>query len=95
VLLLVGADDQLWPSPAYAQAIMSKLGQEHDRYPHQDLVFPDAGHAVGGAFPYDVGSVTYTTPTATLQLGGTSFANSVAETQAWHDILTFLGRLGR
>jgi dienelactone hydrolase len=95
VLLLVGADDQLWPSPAYAQAIMSRLDQGHDRYPHQDLVFPDAGHAVGGAFPYDVGSVTYTTPTATLQLGGTSFANSVAETQAWHDILTFLGRPGR
>jgi pimeloyl-ACP methyl ester carboxylesterase len=48
VLLLVGADDQLWPSPQYAQAIMATLRRAHDRYSHQDLVLPGAGHAACG-----------------------------------------------
>jgi dienelactone hydrolase len=93
VLLLVGGEDQLWPSPFYAQQIMAEMGSSHDGYPHQDLVFPDAGHAAGGAFPYAVGPVTVSTPVATLHLGGTPFANSVAETMAWHDVLTFLDHL--
>jgi dienelactone hydrolase len=95
VLLLVGGEDQLWPSLFYAQQIMAGLSNSHDRYPHQDLVFPGAGHAAGGAFPYAVNTVTVSTPTATLHLGGTPFANSVAETKAWHDVLTFLNHLGR
>lgn len=94
VLLLVGADDALWPSPAYARAIMSRLDEYHDRYLHQDLVFPNAGHSVGGAFPYDFGTVSFTTPIGTLQLGGTQFDNSVAETSAWQHVLAFLRRLG-
>lgn len=69
------------------------MGNSHDRYPHQDLVFPDAGHAAGGAFPYAVNAVTVSTPAATLHLGGTPFANSVAETRAWHDVLAFLNHL--
>ena len=93
VLLLVGADDGVWPSPAYAKAIMSRLDENHDRYLHQELVFPNAGHAVGGAFPYDVGTVIFTAPDATLLMGGTSFGNSVAETSAWQDVLAFLRRL--
>ncbi len=90
VLLLVGADDTLWPSPAFARAIMSMLDAGHDRYPHQELLYPGAEHSVGAAFPYDVGPVSFTTPTGTLVLGGTSFANSVAETSAWQHVLAFL-----
>ena len=93
VLLLVGGDDMLWPSPAYARAIMSRLDEYHDRYLHQELVFPNAGHSVGGAFPYEVGTVTFTTPTGPLLLGGTQFANSVAGTSAWQHVLAFLRRL--
>jgi dienelactone hydrolase len=93
VLLLVGADDELWPSPAYAQAIMRRLNAYRDPYAHQDLVFPDAGHLVGAAFPYDVATVTLSTPVSTLYLGGTSFDNSVAETSAWQHVLAFLNRL--
>jgi dienelactone hydrolase len=93
VLLLVGADDQLWPSPRYAQAIMATLRQAHHRYSHQDLVFPGAGHAAGAAFPYDFGPVNIPTAIGTLHLGGTPVANSVAETKAWPDVLTFLRHL--
>jgi dienelactone hydrolase len=93
ILLLVGADDQLWPSPAYARAIMTRLDKDHDPYAHQDLVFPHGGHLVGAAFPYDVGPTTLTTPISTLYLGGTPFDNSVAVTSAWHHVLAFLGHL--
>jgi dienelactone hydrolase len=93
VLPLVGADDELWPSRLYAQAIMARLDHYHDRYPRQDLVFPGAGHEVGAAFPYDLGPASFTTPVGTLDLGGTPFVTSVAETKAWHDVLAFLGRL--
>lgn len=93
VLLLVGADDRLWPSPAYASAIMHRLSRDRDRYPHRDLVFRGAGHAAGAAFPYAAGSVSFATATAFLDLGGTPFANSVAETTAWQDVIAFLHRL--
>lgn len=95
VLLLVGADDQLWPSQLYAQAIMTSLGASHDPYPHQELLFPGAGHAVGAAFPYDLGTASVTEPAGTLHLGGTPVANSAAGTKAWQDVLTFLHRLTR
>jgi pimeloyl-ACP methyl ester carboxylesterase len=95
VLLICGGDDQLWPSPQYAKAIMNRLNSSHDPYPHQELLFPGAGHIVGSAFPYGLGLVTIATASGTLPLGGTPYRNSVAETQAWRDVLAFLGRLGR
>jgi pimeloyl-ACP methyl ester carboxylesterase len=82
VLLLLGADDRLWPSPAYAAAIMHRLGTYHDRFAHLEVVFAGAGHAAGFAFPYDAAPAD--------GLGGTQVANSTAETAAWHDALAFL-----
>ncbi len=49
VLLLVGADDQLWPSPGYARAIMAALAAHHDPYLHQLKEF--AGPATWPASP--------------------------------------------
>lgn len=94
VLLLVGADDALWPSPGYAAAIMSRLHRYHSTYADTDAVFPGAGHAVGGGFPYDAEATTFTTPVGVLNLGGNRFDNSAASARAWQDILTFLHRLG-
>lgn len=93
VLLLVGADDLLWPSQQYAREIMARLDTYHDRYLHQELLAPGAGHLTGSAFPYEVGPTTYSTAAGVLDLGGTSFADSVAETSAWQDILALLRRL--
>jgi dienelactone hydrolase len=94
VLLLVGADDRLWPSPRYAQAIISRLRRSHDRFPYQDAVFPGAGHEAGAALPYDVEATSYPSAIGTLDLGGTPFVNSAASAQAWQDVLAFLQRLG-
>ena len=51
VLLLAGADDQLWPSPGYARAIMTTLAAHHDPYLHQLKEFAGAGHVAGFAMP--------------------------------------------
>ncbi len=72
VLLLVGADDQLWPAPLYAQAIMTRLRQYDGHYTHLDLVFPGAGHAVGAAF-HDLGTVSFTTHGRNTQPGRNAF----------------------
>jgi dienelactone hydrolase len=95
VLLLVGADDTLWPSGQYAQEIMFTLRQAHFRYPYQDLVFAGAGHYVGGAFPYNVTPVTGETTAAgrTAYPGGSTFGDAVATARAWQDVLAFLHRL--
>jgi dienelactone hydrolase len=82
VLLLLGADDLLWPSPTYSSAIMHRLGAYHDQFAHRQIVFAGAGHAAGFAFPYDAAPAD--------GLGGTPVANSAAETAAWHDALAFL-----
>jgi len=87
VLLLLGAEDLLWPSPNYASAIMHRLATYHDQFAHREIVFAGAGHAAGFAFPYDAAAAD--------GLGGTPVANSAAETAAWHDALAFLSSADR
>jgi dienelactone hydrolase len=93
VLLLAGADDQLWPSPGYARAIMAALAAHHDPYRHQLREFAGAGHVAGFAMPYDAGSARITEGRDSLSVGGTPVANSMAETGAWRDALAFLSQL--
>jgi dienelactone hydrolase len=94
LLLLAGADDQLWPSPGYARAIMTALAAHHDPYLHQLKEFAGAGHVAGFAMPYDAGPARIAEGRDILNVGGTPVVNSAAETGAWRDALAFLGRLG-
>jgi dienelactone hydrolase len=93
VLLLAGADDELWPSPGYARAIMAALAAHHDPYPRQLREFAGAGHVAGFAMPYDAGPARIAEGRDVLDVGGTPVVNSMAETAAWRDALAFLGRL--
>jgi dienelactone hydrolase len=93
VLLLAGADDQLWPSPGYARAIMADLTAHHDPYLHQLKEFAGAGHVAGFAMPYDAGPARIAEGRDILNVGGTPVINSMAETGAWRDALAFLSRL--
>jgi dienelactone hydrolase len=93
VLLLAGADDQLWPSPSYARAIMAALAAHHDPYLHQLKEFGGAGHVAGFAMPYDAGPARIAEGRDVLNVGGTPVINSMAETGAWRDALAFLSRL--
>jgi dienelactone hydrolase len=93
VLLLAGADDQLWPSPGYARAIMAALAAHQDPYRHQLTEFGGAGHVAGFAMPYDAGPARIAEGRDVLSVGGTPVINSMAETGAWRAALAFLSRL--
>jgi dienelactone hydrolase len=93
VLLLAGADDQLWPSPGYARAIMAALAAHHDPYRHELKEFAGAGHVAGFAMPYDDGPARISEGQDIFNVGGTPVINSKAETAAWRDALAFLSRL--
>jgi dienelactone hydrolase len=93
VLLLAGADDRLWPSLGYGQAIMAALAAHHDPYLHQLRDLAGAGHMAGFAMPYDDGPAEITEGRDAFNAGGTPVINSMAETAAWRDALAFLSRL--
>jgi dienelactone hydrolase len=94
VLAVAGADDALWPSATAASLIMRNLDDVHDRYPHQALVYPHAGHGVG-TFPYAAQGTSLVHPvTGTLtRLGGTRSGSATAQAQGWPKVLALLASL--
>jgi dienelactone hydrolase len=79
----------------WARQIMTELDHDHDRFPHQALVYQGAGHGVG-TFPYGAVGVTVTSPLdgATLDLGGSRAGNATAKAQGWPKVLAFLAAMG-
>jgi dienelactone hydrolase len=49
ILLAAGGRDTIWPSPAYERAIVRRLRRHHFRYRVKALLYPRAGHGIGGA----------------------------------------------
>lgn len=94
VLAVAGGDDQLWPSSASARSIMAELDEAHVAYPHQALIYPNAGHFVG-TFPFTaIGSnVPNATTGQMLFRGGTRAANEAAKRDSWSKVLTLLAGL--
>jgi dienelactone hydrolase len=96
VLLVAGGADRLWPSSAYARAIMVRLDDAQDRFLHQELDYPAAGHAVGALVPNLPESDTMITSRyGLLNLGGTRAANAAAKADAWPKLLAFLTLAGQ
>lgn len=95
VFLVSGAADELWPSPAYAAAIIARLDAAHDAFPHQSLVYPGAGHSVAVAVPYGPAPQTVVpSPSGQLRLGGSATANARAVADSWPKLLQFLNAAG-
>lgn len=94
VLAIAGDDDQVWPSATSATLIVRELDQAHNRYPHQALVVPHAGHAVAG-YPYSPRGTHILHPVVAqvLWLGGTRQANEAAQVQGWSKVLSLLNSL--
>lgn len=79
-----GAQDAVWKAYQWAPEIDDELTASHDPFPHQDVVYPDAGHEVG-MFPY--------IPTgADAGGGGTRSGNEAAQVDSWARLLAFLAR---
>jgi dienelactone hydrolase len=94
ILLVSGADDQMWPSSALADIAMRRLETHHHPYPFRHLKYEGAGHQImvpGGP---------RTTRTLRLQvegmldrlltMGGTPRADAEAGVDAWRSLLEFL-----
>ena len=91
VLLVAGQADRLWPSSAYARAIIARLDDAHDGFLHQDLDYPAAGHAVGALVPnLPEPDTVVTSRYGLLDLGGTRAADAAAKADAWPKLLAFL-----
>jgi dienelactone hydrolase len=87
VLAIGGADDQIWTGALWARQIDQELTADDDRYPHQALVYPNAGHLVG-TFPYMSAG---TNPMHRLRgAGGTRAGDEAAQVAGWQQLLAFL-----
>jgi dienelactone hydrolase len=91
VLAIAGQGDQLWDSPGSANVINEELTSAGDRYPHQDLTYPNAGHLVG-TFPYLPAGTDLFNPTnhMQLELGGTRQGDDTAQQAGWARVLALL-----
>ena len=79
---------------AWARQIVTELAR--DRFPHQALIYPGAGHGVG-TFPYLAAGIRdWSALTGrALDHGGTRAADAAAKAQGWPKTLAFLAAMGR
>jgi dienelactone hydrolase len=88
IFLDCGGLDEVWESCAFAHAIIHRLDQHHDPYPHTLSSFPKAGHLIATLLPYEPGWMSID-PAIYAQ------ANEHAREQLWPRLLRFLDALGR
>ena len=84
VLLLAGAQDNLWPAARMAREVMSRLGRAEREYADELLVFDGAGHEVGGP--------GYGPASTARSMGGTPAGKARALAAGWAKTLGFLDR---
>ncbi|SRR5579875_362606 len=94
VLLIAAADDQLWPSPAYSQAIMDRLSAYHRPFPRRLLNLPDAGHDIAEMVPNLPAGTSTFFQGHIYSLGGTRASNQAAKVIAWNALLRTLAASG-
>jgi hypothetical protein len=88
VLVICGGHDIVWDSCPFSDAIIARLDAHHDPFPHTELSYPLAGHAVGSA------DCCFSALDAAYDpFGGTAFANAQAAEQAHAGLLAFLAQL--
>jgi hypothetical protein len=86
LLLLAGADDQIWPSTMMAERIMRRLRSYGHAYQDQSVTFADVGHSI----PYVYLPTRGNWPDAPFAIGGTAEGMAKAQANAWPQILKFL-----
>lgn len=87
LLLVAGADDQLWPSAEMADELIERRSGEHGHPLDALYTYEDAGHLIGKAF-LPAGSTRIAR--GRLETGGSPRGNAVAQADAWAKVLDFL-----
>jgi len=81
VLLISGADDEIWPATRLAEMIVDRLAGHGRGHLVRHVSYPNAGHLIG--IPY--------LPTYGIEsFGGGPEANAAANADSWSTALTFL-----
>jgi dienelactone hydrolase len=94
ILLVSGADDQMWPSSVLADIAMRRLETHHHPYPFRHLKYERAGHQIlvpGG--PRTVQTLRLQVEGMSghlLSMGGAPKADAEAGVDAWRRLLEFL-----
>jgi pimeloyl-ACP methyl ester carboxylesterase len=86
VLLLAGADDQIWPSTMMAERIMRRLRLYRHAYQDRSVTFVDVGHSI----PYVYLPTRGNWRDSPFAIGGSAEGMAKAQANAWPQILKFL-----
>lgn len=98
ILLVAGADDQMWPACDFAERAMAKLRETGHvaQYADEAVCHPDAGHAVGMTGLPTEGSMWARLGDGPLvALGGTAAGNAHAGRLTHDKVRAFLDRVAK
>ncbi len=86
VMLISGADDQMWPSTRLCELAVDRLRTHEHPFAHKHLHYDGAGHLIT---PPGLASKDSTT-VGHFKTGGSERANASASADAWPKVLDFL-----
>jgi dienelactone hydrolase len=92
LLLIAGADDQLWPSDIFATRILGMRRSHQVTYADEALIYPNAGHQIDVPFMQTTGLAAFHEGSFTLALGGTARGYARADAAMWSEVIAFLNR---
>ena len=91
ILLISGADDQIWPSTRMAEQVMKRLKEKGHRFENTHLRYEGCGHMVGLPLqPPFFGKSKHPITGDEFNLGGGVEANSHAAWDSWPKVVAFL-----
>ncbi|MGI5505035.1 acyl-CoA thioester hydrolase/BAAT C-terminal domain-containing protein [Lentzea sp. CA-135723] len=90
VLLISSGHDHGWPSTELSDVAMRRLKDHEHPFPHEHVVYPEAGHLIAGPPHRPATDVTYPGPGVTFSGGGVPAATAHARQNAWKRTVEFL-----
>jgi dienelactone hydrolase len=92
ILLISGADDQMWPSAAMAELAMARLRRSRFPYAYEHVCYEGAGHLITlpPYRPSIVSPARHPVVPFTFMFGGTARANARASEDSWRRVLALL-----
>ncbi|HEX7305689.1 acyl-CoA thioesterase/bile acid-CoA:amino acid N-acyltransferase family protein [Lentzea sp.] len=90
VLLISSGQDDGWPGVELSEVALRRLKDHGHRFPHEHVVYPEAGHLIAGPPHRPAGDVTYPGPGVTFSGGGVPHATAHARVDAWKRTVEFL-----
>lgn len=91
ILMISGADDQMWPSKLFSEQAMERLKRRNFKYNYEHIPYPNCGHVIW--VPYGPLPPTHTVHPVdhnSYIFGGNPKDNAFAMVDAWSQVIGFL-----